>query len=222
MQNKNNKTKGIKRFVLLVFPFVLIFASLLLISFGAIRLVADSPSISAFLVPQESQNSTESKPDTSKETEQEDAFPSIAYGSNWATLNVEGWTKNTDIPVYFGDEDNILSKGAGMWIGSRFCGQNGKTVLSAHVTTDFYELETTPVGAIVTVNTVYGDYTYRVREVKVFDCTDGSLIAPEDGKDVLVMYTCYPRSVGIRYTPTRCALICDKESGKEWPGYGAD
>ena len=109
-----------------------------------------------------------------------------------------------------------------MWIGSRFCGQNGKTVLSAHVTTDFYELETTPVGALVSVNTVYGDYTYRVREVKVFDSKDGSIIAPDDGKEVLVMYTCYPRSVGIRYTPTRCALICDKESGKEWSVYGAD
>ncbi len=220
MQNKDNKTKGIKQFVLLVFPFILIFAALLLISFGAIRLAADSPSISAFLTPEDSKSDVDNKNTVTEP--KSDTFPAISYGSKWATLNVEGWTKNRDIPVYFGDEDGVLAKGAGMWIGSRFCGQNGKTVLSAHVTTDFYELETTPVGALVSVNTVYGDYTYRVREVKVFDSKDGSIIAPDDGKEVLVMYTCYPRSVGIRYTPTRCALICDKESGKEWSVYGAD
>lgn len=146
MQNKNNKTKGIKQFVLLVFPFILIFAALLLISFGAIRLAADSPLVSALLIRENSQSDADDKSPVSEP--KGDTFPAISYGSKWATLNVEGWTKNKDIPVYFGDEDSVLSKGAGMWIGSRFCGQNGKTVLSAHVTTDFYELETTLSGRL--------------------------------------------------------------------------
>ncbi len=210
-----------KRFVLLTLPYLFLMCSLVLLSFGGLRLIVDIPSVSAFLNPKITSSETVISENTSSLSESEDdEFPSIAFESRWATLSVEGWTKNKSVPVYFGDSNEILHKGAGMWIGSRFCGQNGKIVVSAHVTTDFYELEDTPVGATVTMNTVYGDYTYKVREKKVFSASEKELVYPEDGKEVLFMYTCYPRSVGVGYTSQRCALICDKVSGKEWSGYG--
>ena len=210
--------KRIKRIVLLTLPYVLTLCALMLISFGGLRVIADIPVVSAFLNPK----ITTSEPVSSAPIVEKDdeTFPSIAFESQWATLSVEGWTKNKSVPVYFGDSNEILHKGAGLWIGSRFCGQNGKIVVSAHVTTDFYELEDTPVGATVTMNTVYGDYTYKVREKKVFSASEQEIVYPEDGKEVLFMYTCYPRSVGVGYTSQRCALICDKVSGKEWSGYG--
>ncbi len=152
-------------------------------------------------------------------TGEEGYLPPIAYGSQWATLNVDGWKKR-DIRVYFGDDNKILSKGAGMWINSRFCGQNGKIVISAHVTTDFYEIESTPIGTQLTMDTVYGKYVYKVVDSEIFDYRDGSLLMPKDGEEVLILYTCYPRKNGYQFKSKRMALICKKLEGKEWPTYG--
>lgn len=152
-------------------------------------------------------------------TPDEGHIPTIAYESQWATLNVEGW-EETDIPVFFGDSNAILRRGAGMWFNSRFCGQGGKTVLSAHVTSYFYGIEDTAIGTLVTMDTVYGEYVYKVTDIEIFHYQDNSLILPEDGEDVLVMYTCYPRKNGYQFKTERIALICKKISGKEWKTYG--
>lgn len=152
-------------------------------------------------------------------TPDEGHIPVIPYESQWATLNVDGWGKR-DIPVYFGDSNAILRRGAGMWFNSRFCGQGGKTVLSAHVTSYFYEIEDTAIGTLVTMNTVYGDYVYKVTDIATFHYQDNSLILPNDGEDVLLMYTCYPRKNGYLFKTERIALICKKVSGKEWNTYG--
>ncbi len=148
-------------------------------------------------------------------TPSSESFPKIPYESWWATLNVEGWARR-DIPVFFGDNNAILRKGAGMWINSRFCGQGGKTVLSAHVTSHFYEMEETEVGDVVTLDTVYGHYTYRVEKQVIFHYQDSSLLLPEDGEDTLIMYTCYPRENGYQFKTQRLALVCRKISGKAW------
>lgn len=147
--------------------------------------------------------------------EDESEFPGIPYLSQWATLNVEGWEKK-DIKVFFGDTKEILKKGAGMWINSRFCGQNGKIVISAHVTTDFHELEVTPIGAHVTMDTVYGKYVYEVTDTLIFNYKDKSVVMPADGEEVLFMYTCYPRKNGYQFKTERMALICKKVEGKDW------
>lgn len=152
-------------------------------------------------------------------TQDEGYLPSIDYGSQWATLNVDGWERR-DIKVFFGDESAFLRKGAGMWLNSRFCGQNGKIVLSAHVTSDFYELEVTPIGTIVTMDTVYGKYVYKVTDTQVFHYQDSSLLMPTDGEETLIMYTCYPRKNGHLFKTKRMALICKKVEGKEWKTYG--
>lgn len=152
-------------------------------------------------------------------TPDEGHIPVIPYESQWATLNVEGW-EETDIPVYFGDSNAILRRGAGMWFNSRFCGQGGKTVLSAHVTSHFYEIEDTAIGDLVTVDTIYGEYVYKVTDIQVFHYQDSSLIQPDDSEEVLLMYTCYPRKNGYQFKTERVALICKKVSGKEWKTYG--
>ncbi len=146
---------------------------------------------------------------------QEGGFPLIPYESQWATLNVQSW-ETKDIKVFFGDNKAILKKGAGMWVNSRFCGQNGKIVLSAHVTSHFYEMEDSKIGDLVTMETVYGTYTYKVVDLQVFHYQNTSLIAPKDGEEVLVLYTCYPRENGYLFKTQRLALICKKIEGKDW------
>ncbi len=144
-------------------------------------------------------------------------FPRIDYESQWATLNVEGWSRR-DIPVYFGDSDEILSRGVGMWFGSRFCGQGGKTVLSGHVMTDFFEIEDTQIGDVVSMDTVYGRYEYEVKDKIVFGYRDSSLITSPTDTETVMMYTCYPRENGLEFKEERIALICEKISGKDYAG----
>lgn len=146
---------------------------------------------------------------------QEGEFPLIPYESQWATLNVQGWEEK-DIKVFFGDNKTILKKGAGMWVNSRFCGQNGKIVLSAHVTSHFYEIEDVKIGDLVTMDTVYGTYVYKVVGTQIFHYEDSSLLTPNDGEEVLLMYTCYPRKNGYLFKTERLALICKKIEGKDW------
>ena len=147
---------------------------------------------------------------------EEGEFPVIPYESQYATLNVEGWERK-DIPVFFGDNNTLLRKGAGMWINSRFFGQGGKTVLSAHVTSHFYEMEDTSIGDLVTVDTIYGQYVYKVIDILVFNYKNESLLYPKEGEeDILFMYTCYPRENGYQFKTERLALICKKIEGKDW------
>ena len=152
-------------------------------------------------------------------TPDEGHIPVIPFGSQWATLTVDGWKKR-DIKVFFGDTGDLLKKGAGMWLNSRFCGQNGKLVLSAHVTSYFSELETTPIGTLITMDTVYGKYVYKVVDTHIFHKIDGSLLMPEDSEDQLIMYTCYPKNNKRLPRVKRMALICKKVEGKEWKTYG--
>lgn len=145
-------------------------------------------------------------------------FPTIYYGTCWAVLNVEGWWIR-NVNVYFGDTETELAKGAGMWFGSSFCGKNGKTVISGHVMSHFYSLESTKPGAKVTMTTSYGTYIYEVDEVIVFHETDSAILRDTGEGDVLFLYTCYPRSVGLNHTETRCALKCKLIEGCVYEKY---
>lgn len=139
-------------------------------------------------------------------------MPIIKYGTNWATLNVDGWN-TTDIPVYFGDSDEILTKGAGQWSGSFFCGLGKNCVISAHVMTWFYEIEDTEIGDKVTMQTVYGPYEYEVVDKFIFDESEGGYLTKDYGADTLFLYTCYPRTNGFFRTRQRIALVCSMTKG---------
>lgn len=146
-------------------------------------------------------------------------FPAIDLGEKWATLTIDS-IGLIDAPVYHGDSSELLWRGVGHYSNSRFPGQNGKIVLASHVAIanfGFTKLEQMMVGQTVTLNTIYGEYVYKVRETKIFDQNNSALIMPEaeDTGDVLICYTCYPYiTTSIR--TQRFAIICDKISGKDW------
>ena len=205
------------RGALLIFPFLLILVVFTLADLYAWELIQNRYPAFSLIVRSHHQavSPTSSEPPVDPGPD-EPAFTPVYYlDQQWATLNVDGWKKR-DIPVIFGESKAALKKGAGTWAGSRFCGQDGKLVISAHVTTWFYELETTPVGTEITMETEYGTYVYRVKETLVFEETDHTVLQNTDGEEVLVLYTCYPRSVGYRRTRQRMALICEMVEGKTW------
>ena len=218
--------------VLLLMPLILFTALMIAISYLGYSLYIDSnPYISIAVADPsgvgnqmlELQSGTQAPEDVEYTPVEEGSlfdtgFPVIPYASQWAVLNVEGWSRQ-DIPVYFGDLDEILNIGAGMWIGSHFCGQNAKIVISAHVMTDFYELEDVEIGTMVTMDTIYGTYRYRVREKTVFDYHEDSHLRDKGEGDVLFLYTCYPRSAGLAATTDRLGVTCELVEGYEYEAY---
>lgn len=140
-------------------------------------------------------------------------IPSIPYGKQVARLNVESWTKR-DIPVFLGSDKKLLKKGAGMSFGSFFPGEGGCTIISAHVTREFGELEDTPIGATVTLETSYGPYTYRVADKRVANGTDVWYKDAGQNSD-LMLYTCYPRDNAGKRRTQRCVLLCTLVDGTE-------
>ncbi len=144
-------------------------------------------------------------------------IPSVGYGEQWAILNVTwdggGWSIR-DVPIYLGSDKQILKKGAGMSFASAFPGEGARTILSAHVTRHFAELEDTPAGATITLSTSYGTYTYRVTDRKTFEGTDRTYLSASDANE-LILATCYPRDNGGHRRTQRLAVICELVSGKE-------
>ena len=144
-------------------------------------------------------------------------IPSVAYGRQFARLNVtweDGGWDIVNIPVYLGSDKRILKKGAGMSFGSFFPGEGRCTILSAHVTRSFAELEDTPIGAIVVLETSYGPYAYRVEQKETVDGTDRRYM--DAGQDAdLVLYTCYPRDNNGERRTDRCVLRCRLVDGLE-------
>lgn len=208
--------------ILLLFPHLFTAGAVLFFSIWLYsNVVTTNPYFNLIVIPEEKALPIEYEiqgPEviTPDKNTSDEKIPVIYYESQWATLNIEGWNYR-DIPVYFGDSDELLAMGAGHYIGSRFCGQGSKIVICAHVTSHFYEIEDTNVGDIVTMDTIYGTYKYRVKEVRVFSITDESLIKDPVDSETLILYTCYPRVNGFDYKTERIALICEKTEGKDYP-----
>lgn len=145
-------------------------------------------------------------------------IPEVAFGQQWARLNVSwdgGSWSIKDIPVYLGADKSILKVGVGMSFGSSFPGEKGRCIISAHVTRHFAQLEDTPMGAIVTLETLYGTYRYRVTDMQTFVGTERAMITASNADNKLIMYTCYPRDNGGHRRTQRCALICERIEGLE-------
>ena len=215
---KNTGGKG----VLLVVPFLLFFAGVFCFGMYLFQSVVEESAFFALLVGDATQTEITdedtgfvpgARPDTL------DSVPAIRYGKQFARLNVSwqdgGWSIR-NIPVYLGADKKLLKKGAGMSFGSAFPGEGGCTILSAHVTRDFAELEDTPAGAIVTLETSYGPYMYRVEDKKTASGTDRWYMDAAQNAD-LVLYTCYPRDNGGKRRTDRCVLLCTLIDGTEVP-----
>lgn len=210
---KTTQGNSVKYGVFLLLPYILFLTGLVFFSLYFFQTIVYDSAYYQLIVNENSD--IETNPDSASGSH-DDGFLNIPYQSSWAALNVEGWTKNTDIPVYFGNSDAILKRGAATPSYTAFCGQGGKIIISAHVTRHFSELEDTPVGNLVTLKTEYGGtYLYRIEKRVIFQQEDAAAyLSPADDEETLVLYTCYPRQNHYKPRTERCALICSKVSGK--------
>lgn len=95
------------------------------------------------------------------------------------------------IGIVEGTDPDALNKGVGHMSSTVFPGQGEQIILSGHrdtVFTNFSELE---IGDTFIVEMPYGEFTYEIRDTKIVDKDDTSVVG-KMGEEVLVVSTCYP------------------------------
>ena len=72
-----------------------------------------------------------------------------------------------DVPLYWGDTDRVFRYGAGQYIGSFLPGSGSTILVGAHDSMYFAPLENVEVGDIFDVKTNYGEFQYKVVDMKI-------------------------------------------------------
>lgn len=117
-------------------------------------------------------------------------------------------------PLYYGDSEEILSLGAGQYIGSMIPGDMGTTLIGGHNMPSFGKIYYLEPGDKIEIQTHYGDYTYEVTAKHVANYKDPLINEKlaDQSKRSLILYTCYPLDA-IGLTPDRVFVFADYFSG---------
>ena len=115
-----------------------------------------------------------------------------AYGSKYAQIKIS--SVGIDLPLYYGDNLEILSHGIGQYAGSYFPGEGGTIIIAAHNTYgQFYTLPKVKIGDEVIIKTTYGTYTYKITKTEIANADKlGENLHIYTDKETIMLYTCYP------------------------------
>ncbi len=131
------------------------------------------------------------------------------YGTKYATIEIPRIDVN--LPVYFGDTLEILKKGVGHSSGSYFPGEGGSILYMGHnskkIFRRFSELQK---GDEIKVTTTYGEYNYKIYDMKLIEETELDAIPIQREKEILMVYTCYPFN-NIGYAHQRYVVYAELE-----------
>lgn len=95
------------------------------------------------------------------------------------------------LPIFHGTDEDELAKGVGHFADSVLPGEKDNSVLSGHRDTVFRKLGEVGVGDELIVTTEAGEFTYKVRKVRIVDAVDRTVIVPKP-RATLTVSTCYP------------------------------
>lgn len=112
------------------------------------------------------------------------------YGDKFAELSIES-IKKKSVPVFNSDDYLHLSYGWGRSSFSKYPGEGGKIIMAGHIMTnaDIYDVK---IGDEIVLKTHYGTFRYSVTSLTIVKDTDLTIMKPDNSKEQLVMYTCYP------------------------------
>jgi sortase A len=114
---------------------------------------------------------------------------------------------NASLPIYHGTNEEELEKGVGHYAGSVLPGEPDNCILAGHRDTVFRNLGEVGKGDLLIVKTVAGEFTYKVRKVRIVDADDRTVIVPKP-KATLTVSTCYPFGY-IGAAPKRYVLVAN-------------
>jgi sortase A len=136
-----------------------------------------------------------------------------SYGMQYGMLSCDRIQLQS--PVYYGDTDELLEKGAGQYINSVFPGQEGYTLIGAHDVSYFAPLENIQTGDTIIFSTTYGEYQYEVTQTAVLDTMEDEKIYEKDSNgEELILYTCYPFGDFWEERNERLFVYCRQVSGQ--------
>jgi sortase A len=198
-----------RRGILVGIPLLLFTCGVALITIGTYKYAASAYYISSLFIQDEAKPEVKNIASSSakKTTAKKVIFPSL--GDKFGDLIIKKASIN--IPVYHGDREIELLKGAGHYNGSRFPGEGGNVVLAGHRNSVFKNLKSVAKGDTILFNTTYGNYTYKITEIKIVKGTDESIVQPQKSEK-LTLYTCYPFNY-VGNAPNRYVVICDLVEG---------
>lgn len=110
-------------------------------------------------------------------------------GAKIGTITLE--SLNLSWPIFEGTTEAQLSKGVGHYERSVLPGMSDNTILSGHRNTVFNRLGELEKGDLLLVKTMAGTFTYQVKNFRVVDRDDRTVIGPTD-EGSLTLTTCYP------------------------------
>lgn len=133
-------------------------------------------------------------------------------GYQYGQVKVEQLDLN--VPLYYGDTNEILRYGAGQYMGSVYPGELGTTMIGGHNADGFGRLIGVQKQMPIVIKTTYGQYQYRVLWFDVRNKEDKEIqkLLLQRKKPLLILYTCYPiDSIGL--TDERLFVICELIEG---------
>ncbi|MGA5692055.1 class D sortase [Cytobacillus pseudoceanisediminis] len=152
------------------------------------------------------------KKDITDKINRNDLYPKRpAKGEEFGTLYIPKLDAN--LPIFHGTDEDELEKGVGHFAGSVLPGEKDNSVLSGHRDTVFRKLGEVGKGDLLTVTTSAGQFTYKVRKVRIVDADDRTIIVPKP-RATLTVTTCYPFDF-IGDAPERYILIADLIEAKQ-------
>ena len=114
-----------------------------------------------------------------------------SWGSEFGRIKIN--SIGVDIPIFHGDDVPQLATGAGHYAGSDFPGEGGTIILAAHNSRGlFYTLPQIQNGAIINVETIYGNFDYEVYNTAIADYRNTDAFFLQNEEEILILYTCYP------------------------------
>lgn len=132
-------------------------------------------------------------------------------GDVYGRITIEN-TPVYETPVLYGDAARQLNQGVGTYTGGQLPGMGSTVLLAGHTNTAFAGIEDAEIGDLITLETYYGVYTYRITDQRVHrydDETAYDLSAPSEN---LTLYTCYPFGT-LGLTELRYFVYADYVSG---------
>ena len=132
-----------------------------------------------------------------EETKRLSYYPYI--GEKYGNVRIDSIGVN--LPLYHGDSLQILKNGIGHSPDSYFPGEGGSILCMGHnyktMLRNFSELE---IGDIINVTTDYGEFNYKIYDMKILNETDTDKAPIQKNKEIFMIYTCYPfNNIGYAY-----------------------
>jgi sortase A len=205
MKNTENKRSKL-RFILLTFSVVFILFGIWFSTTNAYKFVKG---YLIFKTEQVKADDYQSKPainEKNLERKNEVMYPvRPKAGENIGELIIP--KLGASLPIFHGTDEEELEKGVGHYSKSVLPGENDNSVLSGHRDTVFRKLGEVGKGDLLVVETEAGTFTYKVKNVRIVDKNDRTVIVPKP-RATLTVSTCYPFDF-IGSSPERYILVAN-------------